>query len=70
MSYTVEDFKTKKALKQALKDGKEVRCYNPGLWPDLSNFSGRIYLEGPHYPRPHTWYAQGQVKDGKLMSVK
>ena len=57
MAYTVINFKSKKALKDRLADPKNeqqpVRCYQPGLGPDLSNFTGRVCLEGPHYPEAH-----------------
>lgn len=76
MSYTIINFKTKKTLKEvvaeqiALNHANPVRCYNPGLGPDLSNFTGNVSLEGPHYPKPHTWYAEGEMKDGVLVKVK
>lgn len=70
MSYTVTNFKTKKALKEAVTAGKKIRCFQPGLGPDLSNYTGTVYLEGPHYPEPHRWYAQGEIKDGVLIKVK
>lgn len=70
MSYTVQNFKTKKAVKDALASGKEIRCYNPGLGPVLTNFTGSVSLEGPHYPQPHRWYAVGQLQDGILISIK
>lgn len=70
MSYTIKNFKTKKELKQAIKDGEEIRCYNPGLGGDLSNFTGTVYLEGPHYPKPHSWYAVGKMEGGVLKGVK
>lgn len=77
MSYTVINFKTKKALKEAVADynipdkGKQpIRCYNPGLGGDLSNYSGSVSLEGPHYPASHTWYAEGEMKNGILVKVK
>lgn len=75
MSYTVTNFKTKKALKEAIiafisGDGKSVTCYNPGLGPDLSNFTGKICLEGPHYPAAHTWYCEAELKDGIVIKVK
>lgn len=76
MSYTVTNFKTKKLLKEALKEQIElnhanpIRCYNPGLGPDLSNFTGKICLEGPHYPKAHTWYAEAELKDGIVIKVK
>jgi hypothetical protein len=78
MSYTVINFKTKKALKEAIAQyldreivkGNPVRCYNPGLGGDLSNHTGKVYLEGPHYPEAHKWYAEGEMKDGVLIKVK
>lgn len=87
MSYTVINFKTKKALKEAvakwlaydrdndarqvasIKGIEPVRCFQPGLGPDLSNFTGRIALEGPHYPAAHKWYAQAELKDGIIIKV-
>ncbi len=83
MSYTVTNFKTKKALKEAVMEYKHnhvgepgspsyyaVRCFNPGLGPDLARFTGKIYLEGPHYPAAHTWYAEAELKDGIVVKVK
>jgi len=68
MAYVSPDFKTKKALKEALAAGQDVEVFQPGLGTVPDN--GRISLEGPHYPRPHTWYAEGTIEDGKLVKVK
>ena len=70
MSYTSTNYRTKKALKDDLKAGAEIRCYQPGLGPDLSGFTGTVYLEGPHYPEPHRWYAQAELKDGVVVKIK
>lgn len=70
MAYTVTDYKSKKALKTAVAEGQEVRCYQPGLGPDLSNFTGATTLEGPHYPKPHSWYAEATLVNGKVTKVK
>lgn len=68
--YTVENFKTKKALKEAVAAGKQVETFQPGPFP--AKRDGSIGLEGPHYPAPHSWYASAQVKDGIIVqgSVK
>lgn len=66
--YVSPNFKTKKELKQALADGKNVEVFAPGLGTVPIN--GTVSLEGPHYPQPHRWYASGVMKDGKLISVK
>lgn len=74
MAYTVINFKTKKALKESVsnKTGifRRVYCYNPGLGPDLSNYTGKICLEGPHSPQAHSWYAEAELKDGIVIKVK
>ena len=68
MTYVSPDFKTKKALKEALAAGQVVEVYQPGL--GVVPKDGRVYLEGPHYPRPHTWYAEGTMENGKLMRIR
>lgn len=81
MAYTVINFKTKKAFKEAVKnyldnhDGVKssygsVSCFQPGLGPDLSNYTGTVYLEGPHAPAAHTWYAMAQLVNGIVVKVK
>lgn len=81
MSYTYTNFKTKKALKEAVanyhasEDDKQklyraVKCYNPGLGGPLDNHTGKVYLEGPHYPKPHTWYAEAWLENGVVVKVK
>ncbi len=69
MAYTDTNFPTKKALKEALAAGKEIRVYNPsGMFPTKDN--GIEYLEGPHYPKPHTWYAQATMENGLVVKVR
>ncbi len=67
MAYTTKNYPTKKALVEDFKAGKDIYVYNPGLGGEIG--SQRVYLEGPHYPKPHRWYAAGQTKDGKLVSI-
>lgn len=70
MAYTTRNFKTKKALKEAIAAGEQITTYQPGPFGSDHPKNGCISLEGPHYPAPHTWYAQGILKDGVLVSVK
>ena len=65
--YTDTDFKTKKAFKEAVAAGKEVRLYAPGLGTPVVN--GRDTVEGPHYPAPHTWYASVVMHEGVVVKV-
>lgn len=70
MAYTDKNFKTKKELKEAVTSGKEIMCYQPGLGPDLSHFTGKVVVEGPHSPEPHRWYAEVWLEDGIVKKVK
>lgn len=67
--YTSTNFKSKKALKDAVAQGKEVTVYNPGIGGPPPR-EGVVTLEGPHYPEPHKWYAEATLKDGKVVKVK
>lgn len=81
--YTTKNFKTKKALKDAVtayntispidgqRAGRAVTYYQPndmGYAPITK--TGKVYLEGPHYPEPHKWYAEATVVDGIVVKVK
>lgn len=69
--YTQTNFKTKKALKEALARGEEIRYFQPNqIFPGPITQDGRITLEGPHYPQPHKWYAEATVRNGLVISVK
>jgi hypothetical protein len=67
MSYVNPNFRTKKELKFALANGHAVQVYQPGYGDIPTN--GPVFLEGPHYPEPHRWYAQGKMENGKLVKV-
>ncbi len=66
--YTSENFKSKKALKEAVAAGKQVTLFAPGLGSPPTN--GTCAVSGPHYPEPHKWYAEVTVKDGVVVKVK
>lgn len=63
--YTVTNFKTKKALKEAVSTGQEVEVFQPGIFTDVEDGPGAI--EGPHYPEPHKWYASVKIKDSVIV---
>lgn len=66
--YADTNYKTKKALKDAVANGEQVTIFAPGMGSPKAN--GREFLEGPHYPAPHTWYAQVEMRDGVVVKVK
>ena len=71
--YVSPNFKTKKALKEAIERGDPIQVYQPN---NIFNVSVprdgnvyNVYLEGPHYPEAHKWYAKGVIREGKLVKV-
>ena len=67
--YTDRNFKTKKALKDAIAAGDCVTYYQPGPFGGNEVRDGTITLEGPHYPQPHKWYATAVVEGGRIVKV-
>lgn len=70
--YTDRNFKTKKALREAVLAGDKVRVFQPGPFgKGLETGPKTVYLEGPHYPAPHTWYAEVQIDgEGNIVKVR
>jgi hypothetical protein len=67
--YTTTNFKTKKALKEAVAAGQQVTYFQPGPFGGNEPKEGTVYFEGPHYPAPHKWYAKATVKNGVVVKV-
>lgn len=66
--YASINFPSKKALKEAVAKGETVTIFNPsGMYPAPEN--GKVTIEGPHYPKPHKWYATAEVKEGRVIKV-
>lgn len=63
--YTTNNFKTKKALKEVVANGEKIGVYEPG-----AVFNGSGTVEGPHFPEPHKWYADVDLKDGVIVKVR
>lgn len=79
--YTTKNFKTKKALKEAVAawndhqklivpESQPVRIFQPGPFGGNEPKHGTVALEGPHYPAPHTWYAEAIVVNGVVVKVR
>ena len=67
--YAVTNFKTKKALKAAVKSGDQVEVFQPGGF-FAGKTDGTVSLEDPHYPAPHSWYATATIANSIIVSVK
>lgn len=68
--YCDVNFKSKKALKDAIKAGDSVGIFQPGPFGTGDYSNGTFTVEGPHYPEPHRWYGQVRVVDGRIVAVK
>lgn len=68
--YTTKNFKTKKALKQAVANGEKIGVYQPGPFGGNEPSNGRVAVEGPHYPEPHRWYACCTLENGFIVKVE
>ncbi len=69
MAYTTTNYRTKKALKEAVKAGERVTVFQPGPFgPDVTA-NGSVSIEGPHYPEAHRWYAQCTIANGSVVAV-
>lgn len=69
MSYTLTNYPTKKALKEAVANGDDGVHLQRESLGQKPNMNGIAYVEGPHFPQPHKWYARVQIKDGKIVKV-
>ena len=68
-TYSKVNFKTKKDLKAAVANGESIGVFNPGLGGAIEPNS-EVTLSGPHFPKPHTWYATVTLKDGIITKIK
>lgn len=68
--YTTQNFKTKKELKAAVVAGKRVTVFQPGPFGGTEPKTGKITIEGPHYPEPHKFYAEAWLENGVVVKVK
>jgi hypothetical protein len=68
--YVTPNFKTKKALKEAVAAGEVVRVFQPGPFGGNVPSGGSGCAEGPHYPEPHRWYAEITWEAGRVVKVK
>ena len=68
--YTTINFKSKKALKDAIAEGRTVRVYHPNgdFFNAVPPRDGKVCLEGPH--GYHTWYATATLKEGVIVKVR
>jgi len=66
--YSTQNYKSAAELKREVeKNGDGGTIYQPGLGETPEN--GIVTLEGPHFPKAHTWYARVQVTNGLITKI-
>ena len=68
-AYLYPELPSKKAYKDAIKDGKTITARDNTPYGEPAIQNGTIHFEGPHYPKPHVYYGKAVVKDGKVVSI-
>lgn len=61
---------TKKSLKAAVAAKKGIIVKENTPKGSILVKDGTFCVEGPHFPKPHRWYAQVEVKNGKVVKVQ
>ena len=68
MAYLLPNLASKAAVKRAIASGQLVRVISNSAWGDIPQ-DGVVSVEGPHYPKPHTFYGEATVKGGKVVKI-
>jgi hypothetical protein len=68
--YTTFNYRTKKALRDAVATGRNVSVWQPGPFEGRQVTNGEVSVEGPHYPEPHRWYARVTLVNGIIVKVR
>lgn len=69
--YAQTNYKTKKALIEDFKAGREIRVFQPGPFgPPAGEINGVHCIEGPHYPQPHRFYVEATITNGVITGIK
>jgi len=69
MAYVNPNYATKKQFIEAVRAGVGHRTYNPSGMFQTTQW-GSDSVEGPHYPKPHKWYAAVKVENGIVVSAR
>ena len=57
-------------MKEALAPGQSIMVFQPGPFAQPpTSYDGVVFLEGPHYPQPHKWWAKVLVERGVIKEV-
>jgi hypothetical protein len=52
-----------------VKSGHPVKLFSPMMAIHEPPRNGDEFVEGPHYPEPHRWYAKVRIENGLVTKV-
>ena len=67
--YLYPNMKSKKAYKEALKEGKRITALEHTPFGARSIHDETVTFSGPHFPQAHKFYGQAVVKDGIVIKI-
>jgi hypothetical protein len=67
--YATKNCRTAKELREAVAAGERIGIFQPGVGAGREPREGVVVIEGPHFPKPHTYYVRAQIKDGVIVKV-
>ena len=68
MAYLLPNFKSKTAAKKAIAEGQKVTVTATSPFDTIPQ-NGVVSVEGPHYPRPHTFYGKAHIQNGRVVKI-
>jgi hypothetical protein len=66
--YFSTDYPSKAAARRAMANGEVVRVMSNSPFEEVTD--GTHTVEGPHYPKPHTFYGTVTVRNGIVTAIK
>jgi hypothetical protein len=68
-AYLYPEMNSKKAYKKAIAEGVTITARENTPWGQDWVENGKVTFEGPHYPKPHKYYGNAVVENGKVVRV-
>jgi hypothetical protein len=68
-AYLYPNLKSKKAYKEAIASGETITARENYPWGSETVDNGRVCFEGPHYPKPHRFYGNAIVENGRVVEI-
>jgi hypothetical protein len=69
--YVSPNLPTKKAIKDAIAKGTVITVFQPNdMFGAKIPTDGTVTVEGPHYPKPHRWYGQATLENGRVVKIR